>query len=66
LHLPKNTQDWAAVQTGKKQWSLTFFETRKETDIGLEMLPDEIILSLTNQWPCRDLQIKTLSALLSV
>jgi hypothetical protein len=54
------------VQTGKKQWSLTFFETRKETDMGLEMLPDEIILSLTNQWPCRDLQIKTLSALLSV
>lgn len=34
--------------------------------MGLEMLPDEIILSLTNQWPCRDLQIKTLSALLSV
>ncbi|KAH0406295.1 hypothetical protein KCU90_g24188, partial [Aureobasidium melanogenum] len=33
--------------------------------MGLEMLPDEIILSLTNQWPCRDLQIKTLSALLS-
>lgn len=34
--------------------------------MGLEMLPDEVVLSLTNQWPCRDLQIKTLSALLSV
>jgi hypothetical protein len=34
--------------------------------MGLEMLPDEVNLSLTNQWPCRDLQIKTLSALLSV
>ncbi|KAI4716217.1 hypothetical protein E4T48_07575 [Aureobasidium sp. EXF-10727] len=33
--------------------------------MGLEMLPDEVVLSLTNQWPCRDLQIKTLSALLS-
>ncbi|KAH0287009.1 hypothetical protein M436DRAFT_60830 [Aureobasidium namibiae CBS 147.97] len=33
--------------------------------MGLELLPDDLSLSLTNQWPCRDLQIRTLSALLS-
>ena len=30
------------------------------------MLPDELLLTLTEQWPCRETQLKQLSALLSV
>lgn len=30
------------------------------------MLPEEIIRSLGQQWPCRDLQIRQLAGLLSV
>lgn len=34
--------------------------------MGLSMLPDELLLSLSEQWPCRDGQLKQLAALLSV
>lgn len=34
--------------------------------MGLAMLPDELLLSLSEQWPCRDAQLRTLDALLSV
>ncbi|KAK4504928.1 hypothetical protein PRZ48_002891 [Zasmidium cellare] len=33
--------------------------------MGLSMLPDELLLSLSDQWPCRDGQLKQLAALLS-
>lgn len=33
--------------------------------MGLEMLPEEL-LQLTQQWPCREPQLKQLSAVLSV
>lgn len=30
------------------------------------MLPDELLLTLTEQWPCRETQLKQLNSLLSV
>ncbi|KAF2478625.1 origin recognition complex subunit 5 C-terminus-domain-containing protein [Neohortaea acidophila] len=33
--------------------------------MGLSMLPDELLLTLAEQWPCRDAQLKQLSVLLS-
>jgi hypothetical protein len=34
--------------------------------MGLEMLPDELLLVLKEQWPCKEPQIRQLDALLSV
>jgi hypothetical protein len=34
--------------------------------MGLEMLPNELVVSLREQWPCRDAQIRQLTTLLSV
>lgn len=33
--------------------------------MGLNQLPDELLLTLTEQWPCREQQLRQLSALLS-
>ncbi|KAK3719628.1 hypothetical protein LTR37_004165 [Vermiconidia calcicola] len=33
--------------------------------MGLLMLPDELLLTLTEQWPCREVQLKQLSAVLA-
>ncbi|KAF2207785.1 hypothetical protein CERZMDRAFT_102050 [Cercospora zeae-maydis SCOH1-5] len=33
--------------------------------MGLKMLPEEILMSLSEQWPCRDAPLRHLSALLS-
>jgi origin recognition complex subunit 5 len=33
--------------------------------MGLQQLPDELLLPLAQQWPCRELQLRQLSALLS-
>jgi hypothetical protein len=34
--------------------------------MGLEMLPDELLLVLKEQWPCRESQLRQLDAVLSV
>jgi len=34
--------------------------------MGLEMLPDELLLVLKEQWPCREPQLRQLDAVLSV
>lgn len=34
--------------------------------MGIAMLPDELLLALADQWPCREVQLKQLAALLSV
>jgi len=34
--------------------------------MGLEMLPDELLLVLKEQWPCREVQLRQLDAVLSV
>jgi hypothetical protein len=34
--------------------------------MGLEMLPDELLLVLKAQWPCRESQLRQLDAVLSV
>lgn len=34
--------------------------------MGLSMLPDELLLSLQDQWPCRETQLRQLAALLSL
>ena len=34
--------------------------------MGLEMLPNELLLVLKEQWPCREAQLRQLDAVLSV
>lgn len=34
--------------------------------MGLEMLPDELLLTLKDRWTCREAQLRQLSTLLSV
>ena len=34
--------------------------------MGLDMLPDELLLVLKEQWPCRETQLRQLDAVLSV
>ena len=34
--------------------------------MGLEMLPDDLLLVLKEQWPCREPQLRQLDAVLSV
>ena len=34
--------------------------------MGLDMLPDELLLVLKEQWPCREPQLRQLDAVLSV
>ena len=34
--------------------------------MGLEMLPDDSLLVLKEQWPCREPQLRQLDAVLSV
>lgn len=34
--------------------------------MGLEILPDELLLTLKEQWPCRESQLRQLTAVLSV
>lgn len=34
--------------------------------MGLQMLPDELLLSIADEWPCRDFQARQIAALLSV
>lgn len=34
--------------------------------MGIPLLPDELMLMLTEQWPCRETQITRLASLLSV
>lgn len=34
--------------------------------MGMELLPQELVFTLREQWPCRELQLRQLSALLSV
>jgi len=36
------------------------------TTMGIPLLPDELMLMLTEQWPCRETQITRLASLLSV
>lgn len=38
----------------------------RTTTMGLDMLPDESLLVLKEQWPCREPQLRQLDALLSV
>lgn len=35
-------------------------------NMGLEQLPDELLMSMSEQWPCREREIRQLSALVSV
>lgn len=37
-----------------------------DIDMGLAQLPDELLLTLNEQWPCRDVQLRQLAALTSV
>ena len=38
----------------------------EQIKLGLQMVPDELMLTLADQWPCRDPQIRQLASLLSV
>jgi hypothetical protein len=55
-----------SLRYSKSHLSISQTSNDIHTNIVLQMLPNELVLMLRERWPCRELQIRQLSALLSV